>query len=72
MIKNSSPTVLAIKLGVSRQAVHRTINGTIKGKRIREAIAEAIGKSVAEVWPEVEPDGGQKNTPAPGVPGALT
>jgi len=43
---------IAGPLGVTRNAVNKTVLGALKPRRIREAIADAIGKPYAEVWGE--------------------
>lgn len=39
------------KVGVSRDAISKTIKGEIKSRRLRKAIADAIGVKVEDLWP---------------------
>lgn len=39
------------KVGVSRDAISKTIKGEIKAYRLRKAIAETIGVTVEDLWP---------------------
>ena len=39
------------KVGVSRDAIAKTIKGEIRSRRLRKAIAEAIGVEVEDLWP---------------------
>lgn len=39
------------KVGVSRDAISKTIKGEIRSRRLRKAIAEAIGVEVEDLWP---------------------
>lgn len=53
MIKRDvSGAEIARKVGVTRVAIYRTIDGFIKSYRLRKAIADAIGEPVEALWPE--------------------
>jgi len=54
LLAGTNATEISRQLGVSRQAVHQTINNLNASPRIRLAIVQAIGKQVLEIWPNTK------------------
>jgi lambda repressor-like predicted transcriptional regulator len=54
LLAGTNATEISRQLGVSRQAVHQTINNLNASPRIRLAIVQAIGKEVSELWPNLK------------------
>ncbi len=52
MRKGISQRDVSRKLGVSDEAISRTIWGKLKSARLRAGIAKALGKEVTDLWPD--------------------
>jgi len=52
VLKGTNCAEIGRRVGVSRQAIHATIDGIIKSYRLRKAIADALDLEVKDIWPE--------------------
>ena len=43
---------IALRVGVSRSAINKTMNGKRKSLKLRKAIANALDLNMADLWPE--------------------